>query len=202
MQSTVSYGANGPAAMRMATFNRGSLVFNFGANYTEFLTNTDSYLFFFDQGGFNAPFGVGLPAEDIWTVSSRMIFNPSVDRKYIFRVTRGLGQSTGDPTGGSRKFWNLSGSMIVDKTHYFDWSYAKDHWGPYDFYRQFNITYPTQLMLDYSYLLDNKGNKSKSSKVGVRFKYRSLDENSPDGEYLDGANDYDFLSIFYFKWAY
>ena len=173
---------------------------NFGANYTEYPTPTDSYLFFFADGGFNAPFGVGLPPEDIWTISSRMIFNDDTT-KYILRFNRGLGQSTGDPTGGSRKYWSIGGDINWNKQHWFNWHYAKDHWGPYDFYRQFNITYPTQLNLDYSYVLDQKKDPNNSSQVGVRFKYRSLDENSPDGEYQDGANDYDFLAIFYFKWA-
>lgn len=180
--------------------------FNFGGNYTEFPTRTDSELFFFEPIGANAPFGQGLPAEDVWTLSSRAIWNTRNKNKFILRVSRGLGQSTGDPNGGSRKFWQVNGRAIWGNgKHTLTGYFLKDSWGPYDFFRQFNITFPEQVQLDYSmWLGDGFGSVSNAiaeqfaTRIGIRTTYRTTDENSPDAEYLDGMNDYTFLTLAYF----
>ena len=44
----------------------------------------------------------------------------------------------------------------------------KDAWGPYDFQRQFNLTYPYQYKIDYSVLIDPLKDELRSSKFGVR----------------------------------
>ncbi|NGP54434.1 hypothetical protein [Thioalkalivibrio sp. XN8] len=164
--------------------------YNIGANYTRYPTFTDTYQFFFDEGGTNAPFGAGLPAEDVWMLSSRMVFNPNVNARYIVNAMAGFDQSTGDPTGGTRRFYELDGKMVFNQRHVLEAYFKKDAWGPYDFHRQFNITYPEQLMIDYSILLDHQRDQLRSTQIGLRGLYRSLDENSPDNEFLDGDNDY------------
>ncbi|MEM8546535.1 MAG: hypothetical protein AAGF46_00095, partial [Pseudomonadota bacterium] len=187
-----------------------SFAFNFGGTYTEFPTPTDSQQFFFEPAGVNAPFGVGLPAEDVWSVNSRMVINTKKNNRYILRLTRGLGQSTGDPNGGSRKFWELRGRAIFgDGRHTLTGYYLQDSWGPYDFFRQFNVTFPEQYQLDYSYWLGGGFNaigdaigEQFATRVGVRTTYRTNDENSPDNEFLDGNNDYSFLTVIYFQFGF
>ncbi len=179
--------------------------FNIGLNYTEYPTATDSYQFFFqppDGGGFNAAFGVGLPPEDVWEASTRMVFNPSNSAKYIFNLSAGRLQSTGDPNGGSREFQTLRGKAILGKKHILEGYIKKDAFGPYDFHRQFNITFPEQYKLDYSILLDSKRDQGKSTKIGVKTLYRTVDENSPGDEFQDGANDYLFSTVFYFLYNF
>ncbi|MEJ2523302.1 MAG: hypothetical protein P8080_10575 [Gammaproteobacteria bacterium] len=182
--------------------------FNFGGSYTEFPTPTDSYQFFFEEGGFNAPFGQGLPAEDVWTLSSRMVFNPNRDAKYIVKLIRGFNQSTGDPTGGTRNYYELHGKAVLGGRHIISGYFMKDAWAPYDFYRQFNITYPEQFKIDYAYLLNGTGllrsamDEDQATRIGIRAIYRSTDENSPDEEYLDGLNDYLFLTVLYFTYRF
>jgi hypothetical protein len=171
--------------------------YNIGLNYTDYPTFTDAYQFFFEEGGRNASFGEGLPAEEVWTVSSRMVFNPNPSARYIVNAHVGYDQSTGDPTGGTRKFYELEGKMVFNQRHVIEAYIKKDAWGPYDFHRQFNITYPEQIMVDYSILLDFLRHELRSTQIGVRAMYRSLDENSPDNEYLDGDNDYLFQTRFY-----
>ncbi|MDH3266978.1 MAG: hypothetical protein OEM25_08440, partial [Gammaproteobacteria bacterium] len=104
--------------------------FNFGANYTEYPTATDANLYFFQQGGTNASFGAGLPAEDVWMVSSRMVFNPNRNAKYIVNLIRGFNQSTGDPTGGSRDYFELHGKAVLRNKHIISGYFKKDAWGP------------------------------------------------------------------------
>ena len=130
---------------------------NFGGNYTEYPTFTDANLFFFTQGNTNASFGRGLPAEDVWSVSSRMVFNPGSNAKYIVNLIRGFDQSTGEPNGGTRDFYELHAKAVINRRHIISGYFKKDAWGPYDFYRQFNVTFPEQFKIDYSILLGGSG---------------------------------------------
>lgn len=173
------------------------LAWNLGLNVTRYPTATDAFQFFFEEGGVNAPFGAGLPEETVWTASTRLVFNPGVNVRYVGNLLVGRDQSTGDPDGGTRRFYELSGKAIIGGRHILSGYYKIDAWGPYDFHRQFNLTYPAQLMLDYSILLDQRRDPLRSTQIGVRGQYRTLDENSPGDEYLDGRNDYLFQTVFY-----
>lgn len=172
--------------------------FNVGANYTSYPTPTDANLFFFPEASVNASFGRGLPAEDVWTASTRMVFNPSTSARYIATFIRGFNQSTGDPEGGTRDYWELHGKAILRGKHVLQGYFKKDAWGPYDFHRQFNITFPEQYKLDYSLLLDSRMDERYSTKIGIRALMRTNDENSPDDEFLNGNNDYIFQAVAYF----
>jgi beta-galactosidase len=179
--------------------------YNIGINYVDYPTFTDAYLFFFDEGGINAPFGEGLPQEEIWTVSTRMVFNPNINARYIAQLLVGSDQSTGNPVGGTRDFYELTGTMVLRDRHVLKGYFKKDAWGPYDFHRQFNVTFPEQYMLDYSYLMDQRGKWSglvRSSEIGIRGLYRSLDENSPGDEFQEGENDYLWQTVFYVNFRF
>ncbi len=176
--------------------------FNIGANYTEYPTSTDANQFFFLPASANASFGVGLPPEDVWEFSSRMVFNPNRNLRLITDLHRGFQQSTGDPNGGTRNYWELMGKAVIGKKHIISGYAKKDAFGPYDFHRQFNITFPEQYKLDYSYLLDERKDEGRSTKIGMRTIYRTADENSPADEFLDGDNDYTFQTVFYFVYNF
>ena len=178
-----------------------SFAFNVGLNYTSFPTPTDANLFFFVPNNSNASFGVGLPEEDVWRATSRMVFNKNGNR-YILNLERGFDQSTGDPEGGTRDFWGITGKAVINERHVFEGWFKKDSWGPYDFERQFNITFPEQYKIDYSYLLDQRLDDRYSTKIGIRVLARTNDENSPDDEFLDGNNDFIFQGIAYFQFNF
>ena len=55
-----------------------------------------------------------------------------------------------------------------------------DDWGPYDFHRDFNLTYPIQWYLDASYGLAPAGLEGLGTRFGVRAQFRTLDENSSE----------------------
>ncbi|MEL7536458.1 MAG: hypothetical protein AAFX44_10515 [Pseudomonadota bacterium] len=184
--------------------------FNFGGTYTEFPTPTDSEQFFFEPAGANAPFGVGLPPEDVWRLRSRMVFNTANNTRMIFDVTRAFEQSTGDPNGGTRKYWDMSYRIIWGGgKHSLIGYYLQDAWGPYDFFRQFNVTFPEQFRFDYSYWLgggfggiSDAISEQNATRIGIRTTFRTSDENSPDDEFLDGENDYTFLTVVYFNYQF
>ncbi|MDH5620818.1 MAG: hypothetical protein OEY74_01945, partial [Gammaproteobacteria bacterium] len=179
---------------------------NFGGNYTEYPTFTDANLFFYQQGKTNASFGRGLPAEDVWSVSSRMVFNPGRNAKYIVKLIRGFDQSTGEPDGGTRDFLELHAKAVLNRRHIISGYFKKDAWGPYDFYRQFNVTFPEQFSLDYSILLGGAGqlgsveDENRASKIGIRALYRTNDENS--SEDLSLVGDYRFQTVLYFNYQF
>ncbi|MDH3805606.1 MAG: hypothetical protein OEU90_09070, partial [Gammaproteobacteria bacterium] len=89
--------------------------------------------------------------------------------------------------------------------HTFAGYYMKDAWGPYDFYRQFNITFPEQVKLDYSVLLGNSGqlgsaeDENRATRVGIRALYRSLDEAN---ETFEVEGDYTFMTVLYFTYQF
>jgi len=131
-----------------------------------------------------------------------MVFNPNRNLRVITNLNAGYQQPTGDPTGGTREFYGIEGKFIIDRKHILSGYFKKDDWGPYDFQRQFNFVYPEQYKLDYSLLLDQRLDEDESSKIGVRALYRTLDPNSPDQDGDIGIHDWEFLTIFYFKWAF
>ena len=181
--------------------------FNFGGTYTEYPTYTDAHLFFFAEGNTNASFGAGLPAEDVWTVSSRMVFNPHQGAKYILDLVRGFNQSTGNPTGGTRDHYEISAKAMLRNKHTISGYYKKDAWGPYDFHRQFNAVYPEQFMFDYSIRLGNSGfigsldSQDQATQIGLRTFYRAYDETSID---LDPelVGDYQWSALLYLTYQF
>lgn len=173
-----------------------------GGNFTRYDTVTDASLFYYQEGKTNAPFGSGLPAEDVWLAKGRFILNPNVGLKIIANLETGKQQSSGNPDGDSPQFISLSTDFIMNKRHYISAYAKKDAWGPLDWYRQFNITFPYQFMLDYSVLIDNFLLKTTSSRLGFRSLLRTLDANSPTNEGAAVLNDYEFQTGFYFSYEF
>ena len=195
-----------PTGITTGVKTRNSLSIS-AANYTEYPTFTDANLFFLEPLGVNASFGQGLPAEDVWTLSSRMVFNPQPGRKYIIELVRGFDQSTGNPEGGTRDYWQFHWKAILGNKHIFSGYFMKDAWGPYDFYRQFNVTYPEQVKLDYSILLGgNAGSfvsaqgENEATRIGIRALYRSGDAESDLDPLIDG--DYVFMTVLYLTYQF
>lgn len=173
-----------------------------GGNFTRYETVTDANLFFYQEGNTNAPFGSGMPAADVWLAKGRFILNPNPGLKIIANLEGGKQQASGNPEGELAEFVSLSTDMIFNRRHYLSAYAKKDAWGPLDWYRQFNITFPWQFMLDYSVLIDNFLSKTGSSRLGFRSLFRTLDEGSPTNENAAVINDYEFQSGLYFRYEF
>ena len=180
--------------------------FNIGGTYTEYPTPTDSYLFFFEPLGRNLPFGVGLPATDVWGISSRIVMNPTRNQKYILRLVRGVEQSSGTPNGDNADYYQFHWRAEFKRKHYFEGYYMKDAWGPMDFHRQFNTQFPEQIKLDYSILLGTSGwlgsveDERRATRLGIRTIYRGYDEDNEGAFALNG--DYEFMTVAYFTYQF
>ena len=173
------------------------LAFSIGGNFTRYPTETDAYLFYYQEGKTNASFGMGLPAEDVWMAKARIIMNPNPRFKFISNISGGKQQSSGDPSKDSAEFITMDAKFIFNKAYHLSMFAKKDAWGPLDWYRQFNITFPYQFGLDYSILIDNAKEYFYSSRIGVKTLFRTLNEDSPSN--IDGLSDYEFQSGIYYS---
>ncbi|HNT52278.1 MAG TPA: hypothetical protein PKH19_02670, partial [Candidatus Syntrophosphaera sp.] len=176
-----------------------AFAFSIGGNVTRYETVTDANLFYYQEGATNAPFGSGLPPADVWLAKGRFILNPNPRLKLIANLEGGRQQASGNPDGELAEYLSLATDLVVDRKHFVSAYAKKDAWGPLDWYRQFNISFPYQFMLDYSVLIDNILDKTISSRLGFRSLFRTLDENSPGNESEAVSNDYEFQSGFYFR---
>ena len=176
--------------------------FNVGLTYTDFETDTDSDRFFFQEGNTNAAFGAGLEAENTFLARSKLIFNPTRSLKYVFDIEVGKQQTTGLPGQETVEYNSFEAKAVIDSTHIISGYFKQDAFGPYDFYQQFNLTYPEQIKLEYARLLDMKKDEKTSSKLGVKLFYRTLDEFSPPDEYENGENDHMYEIQTYFKYSF
>ncbi len=176
--------------------------YSIGGNFTRYETATDANLFYYQEGATNAPFGSGLPAADVWLAKGRFIMNPSPDLKIIANLEAGSQQASGNPDGYLAEYLSLATDLVINRKHLISAYAKKDAWGPLDWYRQFNITFPYQFMLDYSILIDNFLSKTGSSRLGFRALFRTLDENSPTNEGAELMHDYEFQSGLYFRYKF
>jgi hypothetical protein len=121
-------------------------------------------------------------------------------------LVRGFNQSSGNPTGGTRDYFELSGKAIIGGKHIISGYFKKDAWGPYDFYRQFNVTFPEQFKIDYSMRLGNSGglgsvaDETNATQIGIRALYWTYDENEENFSLDVGDNRWQ--TVLYFTYQF
>jgi len=150
---------------------------NLGFVYRHLPTTQDAHIGFLATRQFFA-FPNSAPAEDLWEVHSRMVSKISPDLGIIGNFYYGNGQGNGDSDRLIRRF----GGDV--RMHYKKWKvqYIQkiNDWGPFDFHRDFNLTFPVQLVLDISTTLGKPDwFILPSTQVGIRGTWRSLNEFSP-----------------------
>ena len=150
---------------------------NLGFVYRHLPTTQDAHIGFLANRQFFA-FPNAAPAEDLWEVSSRVVSKVSPEFGFIGNFFYGNGQANGDNARLIKRFGG-DVRMIINNLKVTAQAKFND-WGPFDYHRDFNLTFPAQLMLDVSTTLGKPGwFVLPSTKVGIRGTWRSLDENSP-----------------------
>lgn len=118
------------------------------------------------------------PAEDLWETNTRIVSKLNSDFGLIANLFVGNGQANGsDP----RLINRFGGDVrVIYKKMKLVSTVKINDWGPYDYHRDFNLTYPVQLMLDLS---TSVGKRNwfilPNTKIGIRGTWRSMDEYSP-----------------------
>ncbi|MEZ5039764.1 MAG: glycoside hydrolase family 2 TIM barrel-domain containing protein [Saprospiraceae bacterium] len=118
------------------------------------------------------------PAKDLWEVHTRVVSRISTDFGFIANIYGGNAQANGsDPRLIERFGTDLR--MIYQKLKLSAMVKVND-WGPYDYHRDFNLTFPLQLTLDLSTSVGNpKWIDLPDTRAGIRGTWRSLDQYSP-----------------------
>ena len=150
---------------------------NLGFVYRHLPTTMDAHIGFQADRTFFA-FPTSAPALDLWEVHSRMVSKISPDFGIIGNFYYGNGQANGDSTREIKRFGGDI-RLIYNKIK-INTAVKVNDWGPFDYHRDFNLTFPLQLMLDFSTTLGKPDwFILPSTTLGVRGTWRSLDQNSP-----------------------
>lgn len=150
---------------------------NLGFVYRHLPTTMDAHIGFLANRTFFA-FPSSAPAQDLWEVHSRMVSKISPDFGIIGNFYYGNGQANGD---SDRTITRFGGDIRVIHNKMKIISHIKvNDWGPFDYHRDFNLTFPLQLMLDVSTTLGKPDwFVLPSTTIGIRGTWRSLNEFSP-----------------------
>lgn len=150
---------------------------NLGFVYRHLPTTMDAHIGFLANRTFFA-FPNSAPAEDLWEINSRMVSKVSPDLGIIGNFYYGNGQGNGDSERLIRRF---GGNIrAIYKKMRLETHVKVNDWGPFDYHRDFNLTFPLQLMLDISTSLGKPDwFILPSTRIGIRGTWRSLNEFSP-----------------------
>ena len=118
------------------------------------------------------------PAEDLWEAHTRIVSKVSPELGLIANLYAGNGQAKGSD---DRLIKRIGGDIrLLYKKIKLVHSFKIDDWGPFDYHRDFNLTYPAQLMLDISTTVGKPGwFILPNTRMGIRGTWRSLNQFSP-----------------------
>lgn len=118
------------------------------------------------------------PARDHWETHARIVSKLSSGTGFIANLFAGTAEANGsDPRlihryGGDIRFVTGSYKIVT--------SVKVNDWGPYDYHRDFNLTFPLQLGADISTVVGTPTWWDvAATRLGVRLTWRSLDQYSP-----------------------
>jgi hypothetical protein len=131
------------------------------------------------------------PAHDTWDLKGTWVSNPAPGWRFSGMLFGGQGQARGND---ARLINRYGGSLRLNyEKALFTTSLMFNDWGPYDYHRDFNLTYPFQLYTDLSLGLGVPMLIPVGTRFGFRFQYRTLDDHSegyvavPSEPFVTGA---------------
>lgn len=150
---------------------------NLGFVYRHLPTTMDAHIGFLANRTLFA-FPNSAPAQDLWEINSRMVSKVGADLGIIGNFYYGNGQANGD---SDRLIKRFGGDVrAIYKKMKMQTHVKVNDWGPFDYHRDFNLTFPLQLMLDVSTTLGKPDwFILPSTQIGIRGMWRSLNEFSP-----------------------
>lgn len=149
-----------------------------GFVYRHLPTTQDAGIGIFGDGRTLFIFPGAPPAQDLWETHARIVSKVSPEFGFIANVYGGNAQANGsDPRLIERFGTDLR--LIYKKVKVTSMVKVND-WGPYDYHRDFNLTFPLQLTLDLSTSVGKPGwFDMPGTRAGIRGTWRSLDQYSP-----------------------
>lgn len=149
-----------------------------GFVYRHLPTTQDAAIGILGDGRTIFAFPGAAPAHDLWEAYARIVSKMNPDFGLITNLFAGTAQANGSD-GRLIKRFGGDLRIIYKKTKLTTMAKVND-WGPYDYHRDFNLTFPLQLMADISTSLAKPGwFDLPNSRLGIRYNWRSLDRYSP-----------------------
>jgi hypothetical protein len=150
-------------------------------------TTLDAAIFFAPDGVTQYAFPSGAGAADVWELNARVVSAPRADLRLVAHAYAGNQQPNGD---SGRQPHRYGGDFRVTWQSLAVTGFARfNDWGPYDYYRDFNMTFPLQLQGDVSYNLGPaRWLWQQQTRVGLRATDRYLNAYSGP-RYLQDRHD-------------
>ena len=151
---------------------------NVGYVYRHLPTTQDAAIGLLADGRTPFAFPGAPPPRDLWEVHGRAIARVGQD----VRLVANLFDGTGEPNGNDPRLIKRYGGdlrlvrrqvMLIGGARFNDW-------GPYDYHRDFNLTFPQQYLADLSTIFGTpQWFDVPETRLGIRGLWRSLDRYSP-----------------------
>jgi hypothetical protein len=151
---------------------------NLGFVFRHYPTTQDAAIGFLADGRTPFAFPGATPARDLWEVRTRLVTRASS----LTRLIANLYAGTAEPNGNDQRLLHRAGGDVrVVRGHVKLMGAVKvNDWGPYDYYRDFNLTFPQQYIADAGYVLGRPHWLDlPETRIGLRGTLRALDKYSP-----------------------
>ncbi|MFY0644333.1 MAG: glycosidase [Bacteroidia bacterium] len=148
-----------------------------GFVYRHLPTIQDAAIGILGNGRTTFVFPGSAPAQDLWEVNLRMVSKINPEFGIIGNILVGNGQANGDDERTITRY-GIDVRTIYKKMKFIT-ILKFDDWGPFDYHRDFNQTYPIQLIGDISMEIGKPDwFMLPGTKIGIRGTYRTLDDYS------------------------
>lgn len=149
-----------------------------GFVYRHLPTTQDAAIGILPDGRTLFPFDGAPPARDLIEVNARIVSKLNRETGIIALLYGGNAQANGSDPRMLERFG--ADVRMIRKKLMLNSSVKVNDWGPYDYHRDFNLTYPLQLMADLSMSLGKPDwFNVPQTRLGVRGTFRTLNDFSP-----------------------
>ncbi|MEM7549388.1 MAG: glycoside hydrolase family 2 TIM barrel-domain containing protein [Bacteroidota bacterium] len=153
------------------------LALSLGFIYRDLPTSQDAGIGILDTREVVA-FPGAAPARNLWEIYSRIVTKLNPETQIITNIYGGPAQANGDSDRTIDRF-GIETKAVYKKLKVLGELKFND-WGPYDFHRDFNLTFPEQYMLDVSTFVGQPDwFAAPNMEIGARLTWRSLNQFSP-----------------------
>ena len=170
--------------------------FNLGFVYKDMPTTRDALIFFDSDGITRFAFPGASLGHTEWEIHSRIAGKLGPRTRLVANLYAGMAEPNGWVFLGDEAEMSVEDRRLTEQVNRIIHRYGADarlvhrslsvagmlkinDWGVYDYHRDWNLTYPLQLLGDVSWSLGKpKWFDNPDTRVGVRFLYRTLDRNS------------------------
>lgn len=151
---------------------------NAGFVFRHLPTTQDAAIGILPDGRTFFPFPGAAPAADLWEAHARIVAKSSPELGVVANIYTGTAQANGSDARTIQRFG--TDVRLIYKHMKLISSVKLNDWGPFDYHRDFNLTFPAQLSLDLSTSLGRPDWFSlPETKIGIMGIFRTMDQYSP-----------------------